>query len=119
MLDSPNKIKCKNCRNRLVKLIEKPFFDWIVIVFIIISSIHLFLDSPLLDPKSKLAFALYILDFIITIIFMLESILKIIAYGIIANGEKSYFRNFWNLFDFIIVICSVNFILNNFSSFLF
>lgn len=67
------------------------------------------LDSPLLDPKGTMALVLNILDYIITIIFSLESFIKILAYGFLFNGDKSFLRNIWNIFDFTIVICSVNF----------
>ena len=39
-------------------------------------------------------------------IFTLEAITKFIAYGFIFNGENSYFRNLWNILDFIILIFS-------------
>ena len=39
-----------------------------------------------------------------TVIFTLESCLKIIALGFIFNEKKSYLRDAWNILDFIIVI---------------
>ena len=38
-----------------------------------------------------------------TTIFTLEIIIKIIAYGFLFNGPKSFMRQLWNLLDFFIV----------------
>ena len=43
----------------------------------------------------------------ITAIFCLESLLKIIVYGFVINGPESYLRISWNIMDFIIVIFSI------------
>jgi len=47
------------------------------------------------------------IDLSTTMIFALESILKIIAFGLIFNGPNSYLRNAWNINDFVIVIFSI------------
>lgn len=47
---------------------------------------------------------IWLMDFtniIFTIVFILEAILKLIAYG------KSYFENSWNKFDFFVVVSSI------------
>lgn len=36
-------------------------------------------------------------------LFTLEMVLKVIAFGFIANGKLSYMRNNWNVMDFIVV----------------
>jgi hypothetical protein len=40
-------------------------------------------------------------------IFLLECISKIIAFGFAFNGSASYIRNPWNLIDFVIILFSV------------
>lgn len=75
------------------------------------------LDSPLMNPKGKFFYSLTIIDIIITSIFTLESLIKIMAYGIIMNGNESYFRNLWNIFDFIIVVISVIILFNIYSGY--
>ena len=50
--------------------------------------------------------ASYSNDFM-TSIFVLEFILKIIVYGFIANGPKSYFMSKLNIFEFFILIASL------------
>jgi hypothetical protein len=47
------------------------------------------------------------IDFVISIIFVLELFIKIISYGFLFNGEHSYLRNNWNILDFFIVIISI------------
>ena len=39
--------------------------------------------------------------------FIVEAILKILAYGFIMNGKDSYLRSFGNILDFLIVIVSI------------
>lgn len=50
---------------------------------------------------------LYYADIIATSIFVLESVIKIIAYGLFFNGVNSYLRIGWNVIDMLIVISSV------------
>jgi hypothetical protein len=45
------------------------------------------------------------INFYFTGVFILEMVLKLIAYS------TRYFKDNWNVFDFIIVICSVAFII--------
>lgn len=37
-------------------------------------------------------------------VFTIEALLKIIAFGFLLNGRKSYLRDSWNQLDFTIVI---------------
>ena len=43
-------------------------------------------------------------NFVFSIVFLLEAIFKLIAYG------KRYFNDYWNVFDFVIVLGSLIFI---------
>lgn len=78
-----------------------------ILFLIAISSILLALDNPLNDPNSFLASFLEYSDFILTSFFLAESLLKIIAFGFLFNGEISYLRNGWNAIDFTVVIISI------------
>jgi hypothetical protein len=73
---------------------------------IFVSSIHLVLENPLNDPSGKLSYVLIYIDYVLTTIFALECVLKLIAFGFFIE-EDSYFRNFWNIMDFTIVITSL------------
>lgn len=50
---------------------------------------------------------LFKVDLSLTIIFTMEAIMKIIAFGFVMNGENSYIRNPANIIDFIVVIVSI------------
>ena len=119
LFDEKNKI-----RLFMFDLAEKSVFETFVLVLIITSSIILTLDDPLLDPNSTykivpaymikqkytpkkmqiISFfvslytqkALYYIDFVITVLFVVETTVKIIAYGFFFNGEQSYLRSLSN-----------------------
>jgi len=91
----------------IARVVDSPYFDFTILVFIIISSILLAIENPLHDPDSALMQLIYKLDICMTTVFALEAVLKIIAYGFLFNGRKSYLRIPWNLIDFIIVLFSV------------
>ena len=82
-------------------------FDWIILVFICISTINLAIESPLDPPKSAKVLTLEYIDLAMTIIFVVEALLKIIAYGFLFNGKDSYLRDYWCILDFFIVIISL------------
>ena len=65
------------------------------------------LERPLNDPKGELIAILKYIDIATTVIFCLECIMKIIAFGLIFNGKHSYLRNVWNIVDFLIIIFSI------------
>lgn len=45
------------------------------------------------------------LDLAFTVIYTVEALIKILAYGFVMH-RKSYLRDLWNVFDFIIVLAS-------------
>ena len=79
-----------------------------MIVIILISTVQLVADNPLSDPDSAFLMTLVIVDKVLTVIFSLEMIVKIIAFGVINCGSTSYLRSNWNLLDMTIVIISVS-----------
>ena len=78
-----------------------------MLALILISTVLLTLDSPLSDPKSTRVFVLDIMDSIMTMLFTLELIIKVIVLGFACNGSASYTRNGWNIMDGLIVILSI------------
>ena len=88
-------------------IVTNKYFEYFINIVIIISSIELALENPLNDPNGKMQTILFYIDLATTIIFSLEAILKIIAFGFTLNGKTSYLRNLWNMLDFIIVILSI------------
>eukprot|EP00602_Paraphysomonas_sp_CaronLab_P008605 CAMPEP_0185034492 /NCGR_PEP_ID=MMETSP1103-20130426/24443_1 /TAXON_ID=36769 /ORGANISM="Paraphysomonas bandaiensis, Strain Caron Lab Isolate" /LENGTH=1644 /DNA_ID=CAMNT_0027571169 /DNA_START=197 /DNA_END=5132 /DNA_ORIENTATION=+ len=81
-------------------------FDQVILVLIIISSIVLAVDNPLLNPESNLARVLSVLDITLTMIFTAEMVIKVIALGFIL-GDGAYLRTSWNVLDFIVVVISL------------
>ena len=104
--DSEVRIFCKS-------LIQKPLFDQVVILAIIVSSVCLAIDSPRLDPQSQTANVLRRMDLFFTCLFFCEMSTKIITYGFICNGPGSYLRSSWNQVDFVIVMISLVVLLAN------
>ena len=70
---------------------------------ITVSTILLAIDGPLNDPKSTQVAVLAYIDYVMTAIFTIEMVIKMIAVGLLLNGKKSYLRNTWNILDFVIV----------------
>ena len=64
------------------------------------------LDEPLDDPKSDLKIRLYYSDVVITIIYGIEALLKILAHGFVW-GKKTYLRDPWNVIDFFCLLISI------------
>ncbi len=87
-------------------LVGHKVFDNGILTLIIISSILLAVDNPLMDPNGSEAFVLYVLDVIMTTIFTLEMAIKIIATGLII-GPGTYLRDGWNVLDGCIVLISI------------
>ena len=65
------------------------------------------LHSPTNDPNGVQESIAFYLDLICVIFFMEEILHKCFVFGIIANGPNSYFRNAWNVFDFIITATTI------------
>jgi membrane-anchored protein YejM (alkaline phosphatase superfamily) len=59
------------------------------------------------DPKGDLRNVLDQFDIVMTVLFTLELLIKVVVYGFMFNGEDSYMRNNWNLMDFVIVTFSL------------
>eukprot|EP00347_Sterkiella_histriomuscorum_P011811 403371009 len=94
-------------RQFIFKLVTNTKFDIFIIIVIIVSGVQLAMERPLNDPNSQYQQSLVILDILTTIIFCLECVLKIVAFGLLRNGPQSYMRNSWNLVDFSIIIFSI------------
>lgn len=94
-------------RNSLHAFANKWYFEGFILTIIFISTITMAIDNPLNDPDGDLARVLNIVDIVITSLFICESLIKIIVYGLLINGEESYLRVSWNIMDFLIIIFSL------------
>ena len=91
----------------IIDTINHKYFENLMILLIIISSILLAWENPLDEPKSRKVKTLNIVDNVFSIMFIMEAAFKIVAAGLIFNGEESYLQMSWNILDFTIVILSV------------
>ena len=91
-------------RRLCYRFINHPLFTIFSTFMILLSSVILSLDDPLVSTPDTI---LKQLDLIITIVFLIECIAKIIAFGLILNGEGSYLRDLANVLDFIVVGFSI------------
>ncbi|GIL93485.1 hypothetical protein Vretimale_19881 [Volvox reticuliferus] len=91
-------------RHATAELVHNSLFEMIVLLLILASCVSLVLNSPGLDPDSRMAKALQILDYIFTGAFTLEAILKIVTFGFAFTGKHAYIRSGWNVLDFLIVL---------------
>lgn len=82
-------------------------FDGVIMTLIGISTIMLALENPHDNPESRKILILGYIDLVMTGIFFLEMVIKIIALGFAMNGENSYLKNGWNRLDFLIVMASI------------
>lgn len=80
--------------------IEHKWFERSVIWLIIFSWIIMWLETSQVI-STKFWWLLAIIDIIIISLFTLEALLKIIVY------KAKYFKNWWNLFDFTVVVISL------------
>ena len=93
-----------------MNFVTNKYFEFSMVAVIVVSTVQLAADNPLSDPDSPFLISLTIVDKILTVVFSLEMLLKIIAFGFLNCGSTSYLRSIWNILDMIIVIISVSII---------
>jgi len=92
-------------RSVVWKLIRHAYFEQFIFVLLAVSSLNLALDAPSVsDPDAKEV--LFAMDCVVTTIFTVEAMLKILALGF-AMGPCSYCRDYWNVLDFFVVLTSI------------
>ena len=94
-------------RRKVYNVTNNKLFEYMILVVILLSSVQLALENPLLDPEGTTMTVLYYIDLVMTTIFVIEAAMKIISYGFFLNFEDSYLKSVWNIIDFVIVIFSV------------
>lgn len=105
----PHKVLCNisssNCiRSRVGAIVLSAPFSWFITTIIFISCIVLMFESPLSPPP--VLESTHVIDIIITVIFTLECLMKIMAFGF-AHNPGAYLRDNWNILDFILVILGI------------
>ena len=84
------------------RLIENKYFEGIVLILILVSSFVMTLEDIWFETKPMLIDCLYYLDRILTIVFFIETDIKLYSMGLVA-----YFGNAWCWLDFVIVAVSL------------
>ncbi|MEL6722741.1 MAG: ion transporter [Pseudomonadota bacterium] len=88
-------------QNRFLRLRQNKLFELFVISVIVLSALVIGAKTYAMPPLVLQAFAM--LDTAITIFFLVEIIVRMIAEG----NLRRFFRQGWNVFDFIIVVTSL------------
>lgn len=97
-----------NCLRKIcARVVTFSYFENFQILLIVISTIILALDNPLDDPNSKFQFVITTCNNVLTGLFSFEAVVKIITWGFLFNGRKSYLRIGWNIIDFSVVSLSL------------
>ena len=91
----------------MLSISEAKLFENIILLIITLSSVALAFENPLNDPQGCLYHYLHMFDYVTTTVFMIEVLIKLVAYGFYFNGAQSYIRNVWNMLDFLIVVTSI------------
>jgi len=71
------------------------------------STALLAMESPLDNPNHPDRHVIWVLNEILTGVFIIELLIKIAAKGMAFNGNGSYLRNGWNVLDFLILMASI------------
>lgn len=90
-------------RTLVLSVVDTPAFEWFVLVLIFASSITLCFEDIYLDSNITLKRLLYWTNFVFSMIFVVEMVLKWMALGF-----TRYFTSFWTILDFIIVFVSLS-----------
>ena len=96
-------------------VVDDKKFDTVIMFFIILSSLTMAFESPKV-LESSTADTLEIIDWVFTIIFALEMVMKLIAFGAVGSDfrkkglfcdDGAYIRDPWNFMDGFIVGISI------------
>eukprot|EP00397_Hematodinium_sp_SG-2012_P000464 GEMP01000464.1.p1 GENE.GEMP01000464.1~~GEMP01000464.1.p1 ORF type:complete len:1850 (+),score=300.04 GEMP01000464.1:241-5790(+) len=96
-------------RNGSMRAAIYPAFDQFILISICLSSILMAFQTPLDEPNTTTANVFYYVNITFSIIFTIEMVLKMIAFGIFfqVNPDRpAYMLVSWNLLDFVVVSVS-------------
>ena len=94
-------ISIAELRETLALVIYNKYFEFFMMSIIILSAMLVGIDTFELDPIYQES--IFVLDQMITIIFVMEIIMRISSY----EKPWEFFKDGWNIFDFIIVTASL------------
>ena len=88
-------------------VVDDKQFDYLIMVFILISSLTMAFESPKALKDDRAATAFEAIDITFTIIFGMEMVAKIIAFGLYQDDDGAYLRDPWNCMDCFIVVIGI------------
>ncbi|XP_055999820.1 muscle calcium channel subunit alpha-1-like isoform X17 [Ostrea edulis] len=107
----PRALFCLTLENPLrklcIRIVEWRAFEYLILLTIFANCVALAVSQPY--PKldsNEVNVALERVEYVFLVIFTLEAIMKIIAYGFVLHSG-AYLRNGWNILDFIIVVIGI------------
>ncbi|XP_036772752.2 voltage-dependent L-type calcium channel subunit alpha-1F isoform X2 [Manis pentadactyla] len=105
---SPRALFCLTLANPLrrscISIVEWKPFDILILMTIFANCVALGVYIPFPEDDSNTAnHNLEQVEYVFLVIFTVETMLKIVAYGLVLH-PSAYIRNGWNLLDFIIVV---------------
>ena len=107
--------KKNKLRRSMLWLVEWKPFDHFIIGCILLASFQMAIFDYSME-NSNYNYVLDVIGWVLAAIFIIESLMKIVAFGFIA-GKKTYLRRSgWNIFDAIVVFTSLIDIVYSFGS---
>ena len=84
-------------------LVEKPWYKVIMALTVMLTGYKCTLDTPLLDPSSHEYQIKETLFYGLTLIYISDSAINMLAYGVVSDSNTYFQRSRWNIFSFAIV----------------
>ena len=104
---NPVRVFCAN-------VVMHPYFEPVVLVLILVSTLFLVMDMPHFSEKTTLRQIMKVFNYIFTASFTIEMLLKIVSMGFCKSKTPKnfalstpYMRDGWNVLDFFIVLVSI------------
>lgn len=93
-------------RQRCVRITEHETFDYVVLIFISLNCITLACERPRIPPWSAERELLNAANYVFTLVFAVEMLLKVVAKGLWYSSD-AYFKSGFNIMDGILVFVSL------------
>eukprot|EP00736_Rhodelphis_marinus_P010022 Rmarinus@m.20403 len=87
-------------------MVHHKYFEWTVLVLIMLSSASLAMDDSKVEDDTPKARLLRFCDLFFTFLFSIEMMVKMLVSGVVLN-RNAYLRDKWNLLDCTVVLVSI------------
>ncbi|KAA0174506.1 hypothetical protein FNF27_04102 [Cafeteria roenbergensis] len=89
------------------RLVAWPWFDRLFLALIAVAVILLAIENPDTDPNSTLGRFLAAAEVVFTVVFAIEILTKMLAFGVRCNRPGTYFRSPLNILDVVVVAADI------------